>query len=145
VTATNHNTVDGCLPALVQAYTTLQQMAAAPPLGIAFGVADYGGLRDEATVEQLQLWEQQAVARGEKPYRVAPYGYTKHEYGGAFDVRIIIGGSGDPFAELGKLAPRCGLIWGGTWLVEPDVRHFELEAPLDVLRTEWLQLHPANA
>lgn len=143
MTVTNNNTVNGCLPALVAAYFNLQQLAAT--VDITFTVADYGGLRDQETTEQLQAWEQQAVEQGEKPYRVAPWGESKHDVGGAVDVRIEYGGGwADPLAELGKFAPACGLIWGGTWSPDPDRPHFELEAPLETLREEWNQLHPAS-
>lgn len=144
MTATNNNSVDGCLPELVGAFFNLQQ--AATRFDIEFVVADYGGLRDESTVEQLQQWELEAVAAGEKPYRVAPWGTTKHEYGGAFDARITHGGGfADPLAKLGELAPGCGLIWGGTWSPEPDGPHFELEASLEQCRAEWEALHPPGA
>lgn len=144
MTATNNNTVDGCLPELVAAYFNLTQMAGA--LGITFRVADYGGLRDEPTVVQLQEWEREAVAAGEKPYRVAPWGTTKHEYGGAFDAEVLEGGGyPDPLEELGKLAPSAGLIWGGTWSPEPDAPHFELEQSLEACRAEWDALHPPGA
>jgi D-alanyl-D-alanine carboxypeptidase len=140
VTITNHNTVGGCLPALVAAYYALQDAAASRR--IAFGVADYGGVRDAATTAQLQEWEQQAVAAGQSPYPVAPWGQSKHDVGAAFDARIIDdGGWPDPLAKLGELAPQCGLTWGGTWpKPDTDPRHFELEATLAALRPQWAAL-----
>lgn len=137
MTAANNDSVAGCLPALVAAYTALQR--AASPLGITFTVADYGGLRDQATTQQLQQWEAQAVAAGQKPYPVAPWGESKHDVGAAFDARIVdAGGWTDALLQLGSLAQQCGLLWGGTWPgTKEDRPHFELPASLAELRTDW--------
>jgi hypothetical protein len=138
MTVTNHHTLDGCLPALVRAYNELYYLAA--QAGITIGIADYGGLRDEATTAQLIAWRDEAVAQGGEDayYPVAPYGESKHDYGGAFDVKIFAATVPDALDRVGALAPQCGLTWGGTWPGKAQDRpHFELELTLDELRKDF--------
>lgn len=136
MTATNNNTVQGELPETIAAYNTLANLAAYD--GITFHVADYGGLRDEATTTQLIAWRDQAVAAGEPSYRVAPYGHSYHDYGGAFDLVIDSdGGFSDPLAQLGTLAPQAGLRWGGTFPPPGDRPHFELAIDIGDLKARW--------
>lgn len=137
MTATNHNTVDGELPDTIAAYNTLVGLAAYE--GITFHVADYGGLRDADTTAQLIAWRDQAVAAGEPSYRVAPYGHSYHDYGGAFDVVIDQATDDrDPLYDtLGALAPQAGLRWGGTFPPPSDRPHFELAIDIGDLKGRW--------
>ena len=146
MTATNNNTLAGSLPELATAHDALASAAA--DMGILFHIADYGGLRDEATTEQLIAWRDQAVAAGQDYYRVAPYGHSYHDFGGAFDVRVDDdGGLADPLAVLGRLAPAAGLRWGGTFPPPADTPHFELAIDIGDLKGRWAayQAQPSQA
>lgn len=63
--------------------------------------------------EQLELYRN----RAKNPYPVAPPGYSKHNYGLAWDM------SGD-LADL-RSAGAVWKSWGGTWS-ETDPIHFEV-------------------
>jgi hypothetical protein len=120
----------GTLPELQGAAAQLHTRALAE-LGIDFTIPEYGGLRTEQDQAQLVAWRDEAVARGEPYYQVAPFGQSRHEQGGAFDALpkgATVGDATDPrLAQLGALGESIGLTWGGRWTGKKyDPWHFEL-------------------
>lgn len=63
--------------------------------------------------EQLKLWNN----RANNPYPVAPPGYSKHEYGLAWDMV----GSEERLEQAGKIWNS----WGGHWSPSDKI-HFEV-------------------
>ena len=132
------------LPGVQTAEKELRAFAASK--GISYVIANFGGARTEQIVAQLIRWRDEAVAAGEKWYRVSPFKTGKHARGGAFDIRI----TGTPpgmtkdqaYAVLGRQAPQYGLIWGGTFSSPSDPFHFESQqslAKLDARWAEWIK------
>lgn len=128
----DYSDIERTLPRTQAAYAELT--AIGEQHGITFRVADYGGIRDAEITAQLIEWEKESAAEGE-PYRVEPFGESKHDYGGAFDADVLTG----TIEQLGALAGQAGLVWGGTWEPEPDAPHFELPDSLEQLRAEWAE------
>lgn len=98
-------------------------------------VPDYGGFRSYATQAQLVQWRDQAVARGQPFYAVAPAGTSKHESGEAGDVQVVRNPMGwsddDSYHWLADRAPAHGLVagyyfGGGPPSKKSDPYHFEL-------------------
>jgi D-alanyl-D-alanine carboxypeptidase len=127
--------------------TTLEQAE-----GISLGIADYGGFRSLADLEEILADRsaefEAAVNAGEIPagtdinaWRpIAPYGHSFHNFGAAFDVRVKPGGAPagmsdeQAFAVAGQYAPQFGLRWGGAF-PDPDDDHFELAVSLSQARS----------
>lgn len=130
------------LPELQQAWTALEAQAAA--IGGSFTLNEFGGLRTEADTTLIEQYRetdyQAAVASGAirpdttlQQFRpIAPWGRSYHDFGAAFDVTA----HGITQAQLGALAPACGLRWGGTWS-NPDPSHFELDMTLAEASAKW--------
>jgi hypothetical protein len=108
------------------------------------GIPDYGGLRTMEQQAQLLKWEQDSVARGEKPYAVhTPNRFAAHTTGDAFDVRVNVAMDGltveETYKAMADFAPTLGLTAGYYFkTVPPDPFHFEnkdrslYDAPADV-------------
>lgn len=136
-------TLAGALPELRAAYDALDQYARS--IGISIALADYGGVRTEADTTQILQFRdadyavalRAGVIRPDTTLRqfrpINAFGTSWHNYGAAFDVRIIARPSsmtdGQALAKLGAAAGRFGLRWGGTFTT-PDTPHFELAIPL---------------
>lgn len=127
------------LPGVQDAIAKLRADARA--IGIETVVGDYGGARTQDIVTRLIQWRDEAVAAGEDWYRVSPWGKTKHAFGGAADLYVTKRPANmteaQAYAALGKLAPRRGLVWGGTFTPKPDIWHFESQQSLSQLETRW--------
>ena len=128
------------LPGVQTAIAALR--ADARTLGIETVVGDYGGARTQDIVTRLIQWRDEAVAAGEAWYRVSPWGKTKHAFGGAADLYVTKRPANmteaQAYATLGKLAPRRGLVWGGTFNPKPDIWHFESQQSLEQLEARWI-------
>lgn len=126
-------------PNVQEAERKLRADAAA--IGIEYKIADFGGVRNLDIVNQLIAWRDEAVARGEDYYRVAPFNKTKHALGSAFDIRVTKRPAGmstsEAYAKLGALARPHGLIWGGTFSSPADPYHFESQLSLEKLSARW--------
>jgi hypothetical protein len=151
--------LQGLMPGTVAAYHALAQYGATQ--GIAFTVANFGGLRTLSDTTKILDYRQQDydAARQAGTIRpdttlsefrpIAPFGSSYHNYGAAFDVWITRTPQGDapnswteaPGAAaakrvLGTYAPTIGLRWGGTFS-NPDPPHFEVAVPLSLARTMY--------
>lgn len=125
--ATSLGRLEGVKPATLARANALARLATQH--GFDIGIAEYGGLRDLATQQQLLKWEQDSVAAGGKPYAVATPGKSKHETGDAFDIFIDVLPSTFPDKEAGykflaDLAPSLGLR-AGYYFSRKDEFHFE--------------------
>ncbi len=148
-------TLTGVLPDLARAYQLLTDAASVD--GITFTVAPFGGLRTAAdTAKILHYREQdyhQAVLANPDTARIpigqwrpiAPWGASYHNFGAAFDVKILRdGGLGQEGAlrRLAEYGQDFGLRWGGTFPRTahsgPDYPHFELAIPLTTAKAKWL-------
>lgn len=130
----------GCLPGVEDGYNAVAAYAAS--LGIAIGVADYGGLRTEAETATILADRQNdydadlaagviTSAVSLDQYRpISPFGSSFHNYGAAFDVGNPDGSalSDHTLTELGENCPD-GFRWGGNFPT-PDLPHYELAMTL---------------
>lgn len=112
--------------------------------GIEFDTADFGGVRSEADTIKILKYRDDDYAvylRNFKPTRkqpnptpkktwrpINPFGTSMHNFGFARDLKITRHPSSFTkdiaLGRLGKLAPSCGLRWGGTF-PRYDGPHFE--------------------
>lgn len=126
-------------PAMRAAMVNLRAEARA--LGIVTEIPDYGGARTKAITDQLIVWRDEAVKNGEPYYRVSPFETGKHGVGGAEDLRVTKRPAGmsldQAYATLGRLAPKHGLIWGGTFSAPADPFHFESQKARAELSARW--------
>jgi hypothetical protein len=134
-------------PALAAAEERLR--AAATAHGLAYKLADWGGLRTEADTAQLMryrdadyaVYVKRTRAAGKTPVDIRTfrpinaYGTSFHNFGAAFDVEMVKGTE----AQLGALAPAAGLRWGGKF-PRPDGPHFELPISILEAKAAWLKL-----
>lgn len=139
--------VKALLPGVQKAVTGLR--ADARVIGIETEVKDFGGARDETIVTQLLAWRDANVAKGRPWYRVSPFKNTYHARGGAIDLKVTARPAGmsltDAYAALGKIAPRHGLVWGGTFkpvagqtaATSLDPYHFQSAQSLDRVTARW--------
>lgn len=150
--ATNPSVIAPCLPALISAERELSRLAA--ERGILYRIADFGSVRTQSDTTLILKYREQDYAKYaaaekaagrvpvsiEKFRPIAAYGSSYHNYGAAFDVlitKVAPGKTADQsLAILGELAPLAGLRWGGTFS-NPDRPHFELQLPLDQVRSMW--------
>lgn len=108
-------------------------------------IADFGGLRTEADTARILRYREddyrlylRRLPAGATPIPkeewrpINAFGKSHHNYGAAFDVRMIRG----TIAALGALAPQAGLRWGGTF-PRYDGPHFELRISLAEARARW--------
>lgn len=118
----------GLLPEMREKEQKLRNYASSR--GIAYVIADYGGLRTQADTVKLVGWRDAAVAKARKLaaleadkrrlspsqkalaveqagkrayYRVSPFGRTFHSRGAAFDIRITTTAPGLTFAQSYKV------------------------------------------
>lgn len=115
-----------------------QFRAAMDQIGYAYDLPDYGGVRTEAQQKQLVQWRDEAVARGEPYYDVAPPGTGFHPYGGAFDITITT--PANPTDNEYGTAAEVGVSVGlrpGYFFSRPDPFHFELDLPLETVKQMW--------
>lgn len=138
------------LPQLQAAERKLRDYASKQ--GIVYEIAAFGGFRTEADTARIlkyrdddyAVYVSNAQAAGKTPLpkeqwrRIAPYGRSYHDFGGAFDIQIKQAPAGVTFsaalAKLGALAPLCGLRWGGEF---GDAVHFELATSLTDVINMW--------
>lgn len=148
----------GVLPPLFNLAVALKQEATLR-LRIDLVIPAFGGLRTKATQAQLVRWRDEAVERARKValaakkspaevdlagkrayYQVAPFGKSRHELGGAFDVKIVppAEATSANYLRLGKLGESLGLDWGGRWKGRSnDPFHFQLPLPWLTLKAEF--------
>lgn len=133
--ATSMSRLSGALPQTIQAAVALER--AVNEAGGDLTVPDYGGFRTFDQQAQLVRWRDEAVARGEPSYAVAPAGSSEHETGRAFDVHVVRPVTGltadQTYRWMADQAPRFGLragYWfgGGPPSLRSDPFHFELIA-----------------
>lgn len=139
----------GALPELIEKERELR--LAAENVGIVYEVPRFGGLRTDQDQRQLERWRDEAVARGEAWYPVAPAGRSFHPNGGAFDVDIGAHrevNTDAAYLRLGQLGESIGLTWGGRFTGQQsrtsgilggrgDPFHFQLRGNLAGIRTKW--------
>jgi hypothetical protein len=127
--------LSGAKPELVAALSGLEADFNAQ--GGDLTVPDFGGFRTYGQQAQLVQWRDDAVARGDAFYAVAPAGTSKHERGEAGDVQIIKSPAGwsedGAYRWLADRAPAHGLVagyffGGGPPSQKSDRYHFELGA-----------------
>lgn len=146
--------LNGTLPELRQREALLY--AAAMRDGIIYRIADYGGLRTEAQTKLILQYREadyKAAVKADprvasvpitKWRPIAPYGQSRHNYGGAFDVLPLIWPAsltyGRAMGRLAELAPAVGLVNGASF---QDLPHFELPDPFAVVKSRYLAMvHP---
>lgn len=125
-------------------------------------IADEGGTRTQADTTLILQYKQDdydayaasAIAHGRTPIPItgpwedgnnrpiAPFGSSKHNFGGARDYKITRVPAGmsidDGYQQLGRVAEALGLVWGGRFTPpKTDVRHVELPQSITALRDEW--------
>lgn len=143
-------TLAGVLPETAAAYAQLDTFARQH--GITIGVADFGGVRTLADTTRILGYRtddyQAALRAGTirpdttlQQFRpIAPFGSSFHNYGAAFDVRIIARPAAmteyAALRALGLYAPNIGLRWGGNF-TNPDTPHFELAIPLSEAKARY--------
>jgi hypothetical protein len=134
--------------------------AAAGAYGWKTYVPDFGGLRSDA---QQQALYADSLAQGDgtqTAYAVGTPGHSRHEYGAAFDLHILTGGSnadgtgsdGD-YARLAQLAESLALSPGleaGYYFADryagsqKDPYHFQLREPLQASIDRWHAMKAAG-
>lgn len=140
--------VSTLLPEMQRAEKSLRTKAAA--IGVTYAPAPFGVLRTLADTTKILGYRDNDYAvyvralkasnPGKAPIPkeqwrpIAPFGKSYHNYGAAVDLTITGRPNGwtvqRALAELGKIAPTCGLRWGGTFATKNDPPHFELAIPL---------------
>jgi hypothetical protein len=142
------NSIAGALPQLIAAENQLRERANA--LGITYVIADFGGTpRTQADTTLIMAYRAddyaKAVARDPsvadipiddwRPIR--PFGSSMHNYGAAFDVKIMSAPAGvsfdDALQQLKDTASSVGLRSN----VPNDQPHFELPITLDDAKAQW--------
>jgi hypothetical protein len=142
------------LPELRDREKKLRALASAE--GIGYEIADYGGIRTQADTTRILKYreddykvyasKERAAGRTPRPIDewrpIAPFGSSFHNYGAAFDVRIIKAPQGMTFvtalSRLGVLGGKAGLVWGGLWSDKRnDPPHFQLSTGLTQARERW--------
>jgi hypothetical protein len=146
----------GALPELVAAERKLA--SAAGTYGITYAIAKFGGVRSQAdTVKALAYRDQDyrsyviaaknagaviipidgAWDHG-KLRKIAPFGSSYHNYGAAFDVRVVTKPAtmtvDQAIARLGALSSAAGLHWGASF---GDQWHFQWNVPIGTARSAW--------
>jgi hypothetical protein len=154
------STLAGVLPELAQAELQLRARAAAR--GIGYAIADLGGVRSQRDtvnamtyrdndyavyVAALKRKNPNAVPIPKLEWRpIAPFGSSYHNFGAAFDVRIVarpvtVRTDAAAVEILGAIAPTVGLRWGGMFPKRRrDPAHFELAIPLAEAAARWTAL-----
>jgi hypothetical protein len=137
----------GALPELQRAEVVLSQLAAAE--GIAYTIADFGGVRSQADTTRIlgyrtvdyAAYVAALRARNPDATPVAPsvfrpistFGLSMHNWGAAFDVAVTAHPAtmttAQALTRLQQLAPRAGLRSGITF-PKPDPPHMELPISL---------------
>ena len=146
------------LPELREKEKRMREWAAS--IGIAYDIANFGGIRTEADTTRILRYRETdyaaAVKRNPNVARIpitnwrpiAPFGRSKHNWGGAFDVRILAVPRGwtpdDALKRMAVEAPRFGLKAGRYFRdakgnPKSDPPHFELPASVQELRLRYLQ------
>ena len=137
------SSLTGVLPETAIAYNALDAFARSQ--GISIVVADFGGIRTQSDTTKILQYRQDdynaALRAGMiapdttlQAFRpIAPFGSSYHNYGAAFDVRVVAWPSAmtqySALKALGAYAPSIGLRWGGLF-TNPDPPHFELAITL---------------
>ncbi len=139
-------------PALVVAERRLRGLAAAK--GITYDLADFGGIRSYADTVKILGYREREYAKyvaalkakdpAAKPLpidtwrRIRPFESSHHNYGAAFDVRVVTYPKGRTaawaLAQLQQLAPSAGLRSGVSF---NDPPHMELAITLAEARRRW--------
>lgn len=124
--------------------------------GIEFDTADFGGVRTEADTVKILKYRDDDYAvyvrelRARKPgatpvpkttWRpINPWGTSMHNYGCARDLKITRKPQSmtesHAMERLGDLAPKCGLVWGGTFR-RFDGPHMQLDLTLSQAKARW--------
>lgn len=141
------NSLAGALPQLLAAEAALRSRATA--LGIEYRIADFGGVRTQADTVLIMGYRAAdyaaAVARNPDVARIpinewrpiASFGSSMHNYGAAFDVKIVRAPAGmsesAALQRLKTLAPSVGLRSN----IPNDPPHFELPISLSQARAMW--------
>lgn len=112
---------------------------AAPGLGLAIAIPEFGGTR--STARQAALYaDSLAQGGGVLAYPVATPGNSRHEYGAAFDVDIIGDGASDAgYRDLADAGVGLGLT-AGYYFSGSDPYHFQLNETLAVSIARWKAL-----
>ncbi len=143
-------TLTGVLPETANAWNRLSTYANAH--GITIAVADFGGIRTQADTTRILQYrdadykaavDSGAIASSMSLQRfrpIAAFGSSYHNYGAAFDVRVVSRPAGmteqAALKQLGSFAPTLGMRWGGTF-TNPDTPHFELAISLDEAKRRY--------
>jgi hypothetical protein len=150
--------IPGVLPELSAAEDRLRALATAAGLAYTINREEHGGgyVRTEADtaaymgyrdaeypiyVRNLKAKNPKAIPLSKYQWRpISAFGSSYHNYGAAFDVTMTRG----TFAQLGALAPRAGLRWGGdagfVTAKRQDPPHFQLPVTLLEAKARWLTL-----
>lgn len=148
--ARNAHVLANALPSLVDAERELSRLAKAQ--GIEYDIAAFGAVRSQSDTtrilgyrdQEYKLYADKERKAGRTPLDInkwrpiAPFGRSHHNYGAAFDIRIVAAPKGMTFAQaldvVGSLAPKAGLRWGKSF---GDTPHFELPLPLATVKEMW--------
>lgn len=145
-------------PELMQALLWLLDAATAQ-LGFTLAVPDAGGFRSIAKQQALYA-DSIAQGGGVLAYPVATPGNSRHNYGAAFDVHIVAGGTNDDgtgddgdyerLAEVAETFPGTPGLRAGYYFPERspgtqrDPFHFQLDESLDDSRSKWAAMQKAG-
>jgi LAS superfamily LD-carboxypeptidase LdcB len=136
-------------PELMQRLLRLLDDAQAQ-LGFTLAVPDYGGTRTTAVQQQLYADSLAQGVGGALAYPVAKPGTGRHEYGAAFDLHIVDGGSNDDgtgsegdYQQLADVAQNLGLV-AGFYFANSDPYHFQLNEPLADSQARWAAMKRAG-
>lgn len=89
--------------------------------------------------------EQSRLCEIAPPVTKAKPGHSWHNWRRAFDVVPVRAGvclwdDASLWAEIGALAPKYGLEWGGSWASFPDCPHFQMTEGLRL--ADLIAMHP---
>lgn len=148
--ARNAHILSNALPQLVEAEKKLSGLA--KEKGIEYDIAPFGAVRSQADTikilgyreQEYKLYVDTEKKAGRIPLEInkwrpiAPFGNSHHNYGAAFDIRIVSAPSGMSFSQalevVGSLAGQAGLRWGKSF---GDLPHFELPLTLASVKKLW--------
>lgn len=123
--------------------------AAALALGFRCEIPEDGGTRTAERQAALYA-DSLAEGGGTLAYPVAPAGRSRHQYGAAFDLDIVAGGSAadgtgttDDYRQLADLARSLGLT-AGYYFSHSDRYHYQLTETLEDSIARWPALQTSH-
>jgi hypothetical protein len=158
ITATERARLGTVRPEILEALAALMDAAGAQ-LGLTLAVPDDGGTR--SVQRQAELYADSLAQGGgvDTAYAVAQPGHSRHNYGAAFDVQIVAGGSNgdgtgsdgdyEQLATLGEalaLTPglTAGYFFAARGVGKIDPYHFQLNEPFQTSVDRWTAMQRSS-